>query len=268
MKLIINEEQFSSIIKEEFGISSKVLIASREFYDMLANEVSAVIKTGKDNKTMKSSNGSFSYVFLGMTVEVSFEAFNFKDKDMFRYSQVHSGGKSVYVNDKTSFMWLTVPLVSGTIVKEETMDTIQHELEHIFQQKMFGNSFSDTRKYAKIISNMHSESEDERKIANMLYGCIKSEQEGFVNGLYAYLMALPEIFSMESLKKTPCWELYESMYKTYEEFNQDGTLEQMLKPYGYSRKKVKTAIENFLRRIGRVVAKVKKDKYGKQGWIS
>lgn len=266
MKLVINESQFLTIIKEELGISAKVSKASEDFYVTLSSEVRNSLKTGKSNGTMKSSSGSFSYEFLGMKVSVSFEAFNFKDKDMLRYSQVHSGGKSVYVNDKVSFLWLTIPLVSGTIVKDETMDTIQHEFEHLFQQKMTGCVFSDTKKYAKISTNIHSEDENERKIAYMLYGCIKSEQEGFVNGLYAYLMSLPEIFNMTSLKKTPCWELYETMRKTYEEFEEKGILDQMLKPYGYGKKKVKTAIENFLKRIGRVVAKAKKDKYEKQGW--
>ena len=71
---------------------------------------------------------------------------------------------------------------------------------------------------------------------------------------------------MTSLKKTPCLELYETMCKTYEEFEEREILDQKLKPYGYNKEKVKMAIKNFLKRMGRIVAKVKEDKYKKQGW--
>lgn len=163
-------------------------------------------------------------------------------------------------------MGLTIPCVSGTIIKSETIDTIQHELEHIYQQVMMSKMFSDSMSYAKVKTNMCSENELINKTARLVYGCIKSEQDGFVNGLYAYLMSLPEFFSMDSFKKSSTWKLYVEMVNIYNEFINNPNFIIELKKYKLNPQKVEQKINQFVGKIGKVVSKVQKDKYEKQGW--
>ena len=163
-------------------------------------------------------------------------------------------------------MGLIIPCISGTIVKKDAMDSIQHELEHLYQQIMMGKIFKDSYKYANIKTNRNSNDEIVRKTAELVYGCIKSEQDGFINGLYAYLMAMPKMVSWETLKETPAWKLYSNIVEIYNLYKDNPLFITELKKYKVNQNKIFKAINNFIKKIGRTYNKVLKDKMEKQGW--
>ena len=264
-RLILTEEQFNNLINEELGVSNFVIEKTNELFSIIENALLNCNESEDfDNYSIKKCTVRFS--LLDVNISCSLEFYNYYNREYYDYSNVSSDAWSVYLGKKTCFMGIIVPCISGTIVKNETFDSIQHELEHIYQQVIMKKPFSDSITYAKIKTNMYSENELVNKTARLVYGCIKSEQDGFVNGLYAYLMSLPEFFSMTSLKNSSAWKLYEDMINIYNQYFDNIEFINELKKYNLTINKVNQKINQFIRKIGRVVIKIKQDKYKKQGW--
>ena len=79
-------------------------------------------------------------------------------------------------------------------------------------------------------------------------------------------MAKPEMPSMETIKKSECWILYEKMCSIYNEFCDEQDFIKELKKYKMTPEKVMKLCDNFIKKIGKVLVKVKQDKYKKQGF--
>lgn len=264
-KLTITENQFKQLLNEELGVSEMVADLSMSVYKKIEEEVK--IKTDVETSDFYSKwNNSLTFDLFGGNVSCSITCYNFFTKEYYEYSGVVSTGWSVYVSDKLFFMGLTIPMISGQIVKSNVIDTIQHELSHLFEQKMMGKKYSDSNIYSFIKTNMESRNVIVSKTAQLMYGCIKSEQDSYVNGLYAYLMAKPEMPSMEIIKKSECWILYEKMCSIYNEFCDEQDFIKELKKYKMTPEKVMKLCDNFIKKIGKVLVKVKQDKYKKQGF--
>lgn len=264
-KFILTENQLKQLIKEELGISEEVANMAISVYEQIENK----IKEKEDIETndyFSKWSSSLNFNFFNCKVNCSITYYNYFSKDYYQFSKITSTGWSVYVTDKLFFMGIIIPMVSGNIVKDEVIDIIQHELTHIYEQKMMGKPYSKNSIYSLLKANMSSNDEIVNKTANLIYGCIKSEQDGFVNGLYAYLMSQPELFSMETLKKSTCWKLYEKMISIYNELLDNQQFHNELKKYKFNLNKIDKLINNFINKIGKVIIKVQEDKYKKQGF--
>lgn len=266
MNILITEEQLKRLIKEELGVSEKVASAANELFETLMTKISESFANSQKESTMTQFSNSFTFLWDDAKINVCFDVFNYINNEFYEYSKVEANASSAWVSKKSFFMWLTVPMVSGNVVRQDVKDSIQHELEHIFQQKMFGKPFSDAKRYARMRMSLESGDENERKAARLVYACLKSEQEGFCNGMYSYLMSLPEPLSMHAVKKTPAWKTYEEAYRIFEETTDNEGLKNEVEKYGLKVKAVRRLLDNFVKRMGRVVVKVKEDKYKKQNW--
>ena len=100
----------------------------------------------------------------------------------------------------------------------------------------------------------------------MFYACIKSEQDGFINGLYSYLMLQPWYYDEGHLHNSGAWKLYSESVETYLKYNNMPAFKDELKQYKLTQNKVCKMLNSFVRKIGKVVIKVKHDKISKQGY--
>lgn len=155
--------------------------------------------------------------------------------------------------------------VSGTIDKESAFEAIYHEIEHIYQQIKMASPFGNDKIYMKMRTDMGSTNDMRRNAANFFYTCIKSEQEGFVNGLYGYLMSLLAPCIENEYEKSDCYQKYVEMTELYKKIfnNEEGV--KIAKEYGLTPTKAKKCIKNFLLRICRCIIKVREDKVKYQG---
>ena len=71
---------------------------------------------------------------------------------------------------------------------------------------------------------------------------------------------------MTSLKNSSAWKLYEDMINIYNQYFDNIDFINELKKYNLTINKVNQKINQFIRKIGRVIIKVIQDKYKKQGW--
>lgn len=265
--IIITEEQLSLILKEEAGIAEAVKQKAQEIYDIIKSEIARnEAKERNDFYTYEMVGVEFD--FIGNSVKCSASVYNFFTRDYYNRSHISTEGWSTFLNKEMSLMGVVVPCISGTVLEAEAKDSIQHELEHLYQQIMMGKMFSRNHEYAGIRTNLESSDAFVRDVANLIYGCIKSEQEGFVNGMYSYLMALPQMATTETLKLTPAWKQYAEMVEIFNRLVGNPDFIDELKKYHMTERKVQRAIENFLKRIGKVYNKVRFDKMSLQGWRS
>ena len=265
-KIVINESQFSDLLVEEYGIAEQVSNKKEEVYNLIANAI-------KNNNDIKEKNKFYTYAklhieffFFNNKVSCDIDCYNYLTKDYYVSTKTDVDGWSVYLNKQLSLMGLVIPCISGTIVKTVAMDTIQHELEHLYQQILMHKMFKDGSKYAKIKTNMNSDNEIVKKTAELMYACVKSEQDGFINGLYARLMAMPEMVSWNVLKETTTWKLYAKTVETFETYKDNPLFINELKKYNVNQNKIIKAINNFIKKIGRAYIKAINDKMEKHGW--
>lgn len=265
-KIIINESQFSVLLSEESGISEIVTNKKEEVFNLIVNALKKDDNINEKNEFYSYTKLHIDFYFFENKVSCDIDCYNYFSKEYYDFANIDNYGWSVFINKRLSLMGLIIPCISGTIVKKDAMDSIQHELEHLYQQIMMGKIFKDSYKYANIKTNRNSNDEIVRKTAELVYGCIKSEQDGFINGLYAYLMAMPKMVSWETLKETPAWKLYSNIVETYNLYKDHPLFITELKKYKVNQNNIFKAINNFIKKIGRTYNKVLNDKMEKQGW--
>ena len=260
MRILLTEEQLSKLISEELGIADKVSSESKKMYDVIVVDITKHKQDFVKEKTFSTYTGSFSYRLFDIDIVGGYTVTNYYDKIYADSFGIESTGSSYYLGRNTFALNLYVPCVSGTIVKSVVMDTIQHELEHIYQQTMMKRSFGDTKAYNLMRNNFESDNPFVSKVARLVYGCMDGEQEGYVNGMYAYIIAWPGLYSMLLLKRTPCYKLYKEMCETFDELSSDERFDEEIKQYGLTKNKIRKALRTFGKRIARTAAKAKRDK--------
>lgn len=265
-KIILTEYQLSKVIQEEAGIAENVVQKTNEIYD----KIKGLIKTNNFEKEEFKNYNYYTFPltfdFLNHQIDCSVSCYDFFSKDYFDYANFNNDGWSVFYNKKIIMMGISFSMISGKLNEPEVKDTIQHELEHLYQQILMGKRLGNDINYAKIRTGIESKDTFIHDIAMLAYGCVKSEQEGFANGMYAYMMAQPEMASIGLLKRTPAWKQYVQMIEIFNKYSDNKDFEREIAKYGLSNFKIRKAINSFLKRIGKIYNKTYQDKIIKQGW--
>ena len=267
-KIIITESQLKLLIKEELGILEGIHDEVLKIYNRIIDDLPKREKIKEDDFIIQK--GSVPCSLLGHDFKISYRYRNFQSKevvDAYGEDNLVTGGSS-YLGKYWVICEINLYGVSGVINKQRTVEVIQHELEHIYQEFRTQKTIPNNMFYAKMRTDMESSNENRRKIGRLIYGCLKSEQEGFINGLYSYCMVdnfqtPPDDYS--NIKNSEAWKLYSEIVDVYKELQNNSEMLNILKEYKWSIKKIEKHIDNFIKRIGRVLIKVNNDKNLK-GW--
>lgn len=263
--MVLLEDYIRELVKEELGVAIEVTKVSEQiFQDILVDlriqkpEKTEIcfIKTGSVNSSLDNINFKVNYICR-----------NFSDKKLiedFDIAALTEGG-SVFLNK--SFVFVNVNLIAfnGTVDSKEALNTIQHEIEHIYQQLKANKRIpSDDLKYAKMKTDLEGDDEMRKNVARLVYLCYKSEQEGFINGTYAWCMtndAITPPYKYENIKNSPAGKLYIEMQELNEKvFNNKKMSDIITKEYNLNQKQVNKMMREFAKRLGRVLVKVNFDK--------
>lgn len=267
-RITLNE--LKEIIKEELGIYKSIFDKTIEVYNAIVQDLPNRGKKHNENGEFIVQKGSIRTELDGHSFSVYYTYRNFKNRDVVDvYGEANlTMGSSSYIGRYRAICNIDLYGVSGTIRKEKAVETIQHELEHIFQEFRADASIPNGDFYAKMRNDLESNDENRRKIGRLIYGCLKSEQEGYINGLYSYCMVddfITPPYNYSNIVDSDAGKLYVEISDILKELRNDINLQNILKEYGWSIKKVETHIINFIHRIGRVLIKVNNDKI-KLGW--
>jgi hypothetical protein len=171
--MILSEIKLRNIVREEIN-----RLLNEEL--SIADEVKEVT-----NRIMNNFiNGTFSFVY-----------------DFYNIGEYNIIGNSIEVeridrkpnalcDTKNQTLTFEIPIFNGEIVKNTLEGCVQHEVEHLSQISMMGNtSKSYNAIYNKAI-DIFNNSKDyyERALAQYIYCCSTIDQDAFVNELYALLM--------------------------------------------------------------------------------
>lgn len=268
---------FEMLLKEEMSINDKV---SRKSFEV-ASKISDLIKNNnfEDREYVKDGifklKFSFNDEFLDRKILFTINYIHFKNKQLFDDNESKIDFSSTYTNflgRNRVFVTLSCYGISGGVRTNEIADSIQHELNHIYQEICGSkgiNNFSYDFIYNRAISRLNSKDELIKKCAWLIYFSYDFEQDGYLNGMYAYFMSDEE--------KLPNWdEIREmSIYKCVKTIRENL---RWLKKYnitneerGYLKKEFNISFERLLkfgerglkrivRKMANVLEKIKKDK--------
>lgn len=261
--------EFEKILQEELGIADDVINETNRIFNLVLEDLKTSVKT-KNKMNITIQKGSFKTIVFNANINVNYTYRNVPTKELFDKidNTSFSDGWSIYFSDKHIMCTIQFYGISGNINKQMLKSTIQHELEHIYEQKNRKKMFSDNEYYSQIKTLMDSSDENKYKIGRLLYSCIESEQNGFSNALYAYLMdIMDKEYSNEDLYESPIWKIYTETKQIFEELKNNIEMRLIAKNLlgDLYFLKIEKAINNFIRKIGKVVIKVKQDKI-KLGW--
>lgn len=120
----------------------------------------------------------------GLDINVS--VFYYPDRQTYR-DHYHSHEKETSVSTNWNEFNLVVDVIGKYIVTDSLEDAVQHELEHHFQNLKIGHDYNVSDDYQMLMRFKHDNNKVISEIGDVLYLAYKFEQEGFANGLYAFL---------------------------------------------------------------------------------
>ena len=258
-------EKIKQIINEELGILLEVSEESKRVYKLLINDL--YNRTIQESDVCIIKNGEVNATLNNIQFKVSYTYRNFNDKSIVETigEDALTEGGSGYISNSFIFCNVNILSVSGTIKKQLALSTIQHELEHIYQQiksqkRIPGNDM----RYALMRTDMESNDKLRRQIGRLVYACYKSEQDGFINGTYAWCMAddiKTEPYNYNTILNSPAGKLLVELKTLFEIVKKDIHMcDILITDYHLSLKEIEQSINDFKRKIGRLLIKVNKDK--------
>lgn len=260
-------------INEELGIADEVKNAS----DFIKNEI--ISKLNQENKNIiadgvSSKKINFSEKVFNKTIHFQIGYYNFKDKIYYqKYINKYGDfeGSSVSNDGKFNYIQINFYSISGYIDNKNLSDTIQHELEHIFQQVKAKKSFGGQQLYNYSFQFLNTNNLNDRALAIIVYMSRQSEIDAFINGLYGFLKNGHKLLgSREDIKESPIYQQLVNLKwaKKYIIDNINNIeLQQAIAVYqnnydiNYNKflKLADYAIDNVNQKIGRVIIKYKND---------
>jgi hypothetical protein len=263
------------IITEELGINDKVAEVSLDIMKEISKDISMQPKQYFTNIPGASfKDGLITYQAFGKKITVKYRYINYRDKSYFDKYDANIRQMPNDFNYATKTLRLTIKSISGNIDIYTFADTIQHELEHYFQETKINHSLADSNWYKIALKCKNRPRQSlTYMLGDIMYITTKCEEEAFTNGLYAALVynyKNDNIPTYEILDNSPVYNALLTLRKEKEiilnnkdDISLNKTLSTIKKATGkdfnYIISKVEKGEKELVRRIGRVIVKAQKD---------
>lgn len=249
-------------IDEELSISKEVERTSRDIYNTILN-----YGFPKDEEYL-----SFKVNDISVTcICHKYNNRNDYEKD------VHQEEAYSISRHGIKMMTLHLYYVSGGLLKGDLYDSIYHETEHLFQQDMMpspnnkeerkkSEKYNEFYKLVRIILN-NGYSIEERKVAAGMYFAFSLELNGYLNGLYGYLIENePPLAEVNSIvKKSPLYKMIMLSEEAIVLLNNPNGEKYVTpyKEYGFTKermiKRIRSALKIAYNKLGKIIVKYKQD---------
>lgn len=226
-------------------------------------------------------NGLFEYNDeYGITFKVEWNYFNFHNQEEIDNSNLELESKFL---PEEGVVHIAVVAINNRFNKKELAEDIQHELSHMFEyynKKRAGNTNMGGYVYDTAVDDLNNTEPEtvENDIAIIFYIGNKSEQTGFANGAYQYLMQSHDYDKKfaESIEKTLLYRYYDDLKsaitRLMEYKGKENEVEDVLEKYGMSLTKIINFALRVRRRlawlIGRIMSKAMTDYRAKHGTLT
>lgn len=263
------------IITEELGVNDQVIQVAFDIMDKIKDDIKLRPKRYFSNVPgISYKDGNITYSAFEKEIKVVYRYINYLDKTFFEKFDSEIKQLPNGFNLETRTLTLTIKSISGHIDINTYADTIQHEVEHYFQENKIGYSFSKTTWYNIAVKcKQRPKNSLTYMIGDMIYITLKCEEEAFTNGLYAALIynyKHENRPTSEIVDNSPVYNALLTFRKEKEEVlnnSNDVTLNKTLSTIRQATGKnfndlmlmFDSGEKKLIRRIGRVIVKAQKD---------
>lgn len=184
------KKKLYEVITEELGIADQVDRVSTAILYQIIDKLKECDHTELIFDGVKKGTISFKHDIHGNNALITVYHYNFRDKEVFEQHKEEidcydgasmKSGKMCWVN-------ISCYSISGALQKHDAMETIQHEVEHIFQDSKGDKSvFNFNPHYSNAAQYIYSIDTIKRSLAQCVYLSFRFEQDAYTNGLYGYL---------------------------------------------------------------------------------
>lgn len=261
-------EAIDKLMNEEMGIATDVAKKVREVKLLIKSNIKNSSRNKVDDGVWRYE-GSIKCEIFGYEYTINYNIINYKDYD------VYAEHSEYFVPDGSSsfsgrFIKLYVLSISGEFQENTFGDTLQHEIEHIYQIVKQGKPLlQNNNLYSKALSSMRSNENNGwiSRLAKIIYYTRNEEHDAFVNGLYAQLVSQDSFYDRDNIvKMSNPYQIamflkseHDSLEK---EFNNVDFIESA-KYYGRPRKWFISQAEighlKIMRKMMKVISKAEKD---------
>lgn len=197
------KEKINQLIKEEYHISNAVCAFSEFLFDKivdlcLQSKMKQISENARKSASILNYNETFDGSALDMeninfNINMQIDYYDFRDAPSYEeYKQTNPIFNDASVmfrkRNKQNFLIIINVIVIRVASRfsKELIDSIQHEVNHIYQQLYMGDKYPNNVIYSDFYGRMISNPNlDERIIGFLLYMSDSSEQDSMINGLYA-----------------------------------------------------------------------------------
>lgn len=283
-------EDINRVLKEELGIADDVKNATNEIYEYIAKEYKnkkyQEDRLIEDGVGQKYGNFYLNNIF-GYKILVEYYVINFRD-GFYRDKYIKKNGSNYLdsfsnikfiKNTKEPFLTQIIVILeslSGNIINtENAKDSIQHELEHIYQQTKMHKEFGGRNLYDLASTDLNSKDKYRHSIGIIVYMSFKSEIEGFANGLYSFVTERMKSYPINInriFQQSPAYEKLHQVYDAIYFINTHINNTQMDSAFSdYVQYKVNKnninkiadrTVKEMLSRFGKALIKARKDAMG------
>ena len=278
--LLLNfEEDIRNLVFESCGISdtiTKFIYDNKQtLFDLVLNSIGkgTIDKNGIEKSVSSIKLPAFVKTYTGKdgneeeikhAILFTIVSYNFSNKQ--EYLDLKDNYIINYGNSSTDgkrYDWLTIYTytISGRLHKPSFINTLGHELSHLFKQGMAVKTIpKNDKKYLRAITDLHSTNDIEKDVAKVIYYSEKLEQEGFANGLYyQFKEANNGMPSWETFSNTDEWNVYKEVNKIIANLKQQPEQVQYILNNRYGGMKFTTLIrlaETAMRQFKKCLLKI------------
>jgi len=269
----IVKAELNRLLNEELSVSSIVTTATNNISKLIINKLSQVSVKQLDNKINYKETSFVVSVFNDVVLNIFVTRYDFLTVDEYNENSklINLGS---FINIKNNTMVINFFTIKNKFDNEILYQSIQHELIHLYQQRLKGLSLLsndiDKSLYELAISNLASTDNGlvVSYLSKIIYYSYNFEQDAFVNGLYQYLLnhdknKTGDIDYADSPQYNSLVELKEAVNYIKQLKDNDVNLTNSLLLFKKNKqwfiKRGELSIKRYLNKIGKVITKYKQD---------
>lgn len=258
-------EEITMMVNEELGISNLVTQTTNNIINMIAQKSGKILSVGYNKSGCINGVNIF-----GKKIDIYYTVYFVKTiNDVNSIKCTWSGG----YNDEHNRLTTSIVYIEDENRFVDYMGTTQHELEHIYQTVMNKKNLISAPKTKKIYiaakELMKSSDFFEQVVGYSIYYANKFEGDGYANSFYKMISDNPQKNPMDIIKETTMFKNIKIINDVIEQNKpyaiqaiENISVAKFGKHFNWWKNLTKRIISNYYTKIGKVIAKIEKERQG------
>lgn len=235
-KTMLNHSEPFTLRKKRISALLNESIVSEETLECSDNMFRSFLEKFENDKDKRNGGRITVNGVLGeKNITASFQWQNTDSPDNVSEAE---GGSSFRCNGEIILIYIYFTTFRGNFKSEayklHIKNTLLHEIDHIFKQKMMGHTFHHIEAAAISNSNLYSNSESDRMLAYILYAANEAEQDAMCAELYQHCMQIQNAYLTgkeinSQYKKPSAYQWLENLYIAHDYLLQHKDSPELLK---------------------------------------